>query len=170
MIPDLRAMSKNTRVVAAGLLMATMMNIRILGYLRDVIIYARFGQNRITDAYNAAFSILIFIYAVGGGPKLFFYPCIFQLYHTGKKRKAEVAVCAHCDYGFISGGNCYRIYLYARTDFDFGAGLQSPSHGFNYFLTRIMFLQVVLCHCQDFHGNIKFLSAFYRPCHWFGII
>jgi putative peptidoglycan lipid II flippase len=51
-------MSQNTRVVqAAGLLMVTMIVSRILGYLRDVVIYAQYGQNRITDAYNAAIII-----------------------------------------------------------------------------------------------------------------
>ncbi len=53
---------------AAGLLMVTMVIARILGYVRDVVIYSRFGQNYVTDAYNAAFSVPDFIYMllVGG--------------------------------------------------------------------------------------------------------
>ena len=47
---------------AAGFLMITMVVSRILGYLRDVFIYASFGQNNLTDAYNAAFSIPDFLY------------------------------------------------------------------------------------------------------------
>ncbi len=49
---------------AAGFLMITMVVSRILGYLRDVFIYASFGQNNLTDAYNAAFSIPDFLYMV----------------------------------------------------------------------------------------------------------
>lgn len=53
---------------AAGMLMLAMMTSRILGYVRDVLIYAKFGQNNLTDAYQAAFSIPDFLYLllVGG--------------------------------------------------------------------------------------------------------
>ena len=47
---------------AAGLLMASTMLSRVLGYLRDIIIAAAYGQTRITDAYHAAFSIPDFLY------------------------------------------------------------------------------------------------------------
>ncbi|MCR6544949.1 murein biosynthesis integral membrane protein MurJ [Dehalobacterium formicoaceticum] len=70
-------MSQNNRVVkAAGFLMVTMVVSRILGYLRDIIIYAQYGQNRITDAYNAAFSIPDFLYMllVGGALSSSFIP------------------------------------------------------------------------------------------------
>ena len=46
----------------AGFLMVTTLLARFLGYVRDVVIYYWFGQNYITDAYNAAFSIPDFIY------------------------------------------------------------------------------------------------------------
>ena len=56
-------MSKSRKVVeAASFIMICMVISRILGYVRDVIIYAQFGQNRISDAYNAAFSIPDFLY------------------------------------------------------------------------------------------------------------
>ena len=42
---------------AAGFLMVTMLVARLLGYVRDMVIYSWFGQTYITDAYNAAFSI-----------------------------------------------------------------------------------------------------------------
>ncbi len=44
-------------LAAANLLMLSTIASRILGYLRDVLIFAKFGQNNLTDAYNAAFSI-----------------------------------------------------------------------------------------------------------------
>lgn len=53
---------------AAGILIITVIISRILGYGREVAIYTLFGQNYITDAYRAAFSIPDFIYMllVGG--------------------------------------------------------------------------------------------------------
>ena len=51
---------------------------RILGYVRDVIIYSKFGQNYYTDAYNAAFSVpdLIYYLLVGGALSSAFIPVI----------------------------------------------------------------------------------------------
>jgi putative peptidoglycan lipid II flippase len=70
-------MTEGTRVAkAAGIIMASMIASRILGYLRDVVIYAQFGQNELTDAYNAAFSIPDFLYMilVGGALSSAFIP------------------------------------------------------------------------------------------------
>jgi len=66
---------------AAGFLMVTMVISRILGYARDVVLYNIFGQNRITDAYNAAFSIPDFLYSilVGGALSSAFIP-VFSSY------------------------------------------------------------------------------------------
>jgi len=76
-------------VKAAGLLMVTMIISRILGYLRDVFIYVQFGQNRITDAYNAAFSIPDFIYMilVGGALSAAFIPVFSSYIATGKEEE-----------------------------------------------------------------------------------
>ena len=49
---------------AANILMITMIASRALGYFRDVLIFAKFGQNSMTDAYNAAFSIPDFLYMI----------------------------------------------------------------------------------------------------------
>ncbi|WP_366924112.1 murein biosynthesis integral membrane protein MurJ [Metallumcola ferriviriculae] len=75
---------------AAGMIMVAMVISRILGYLRDVIIYAQFGQNRITDAYRAAFSIPDFLYMllVGGALSSAFIPVISSL--VAKEREEEV--------------------------------------------------------------------------------
>ncbi|HHX96075.1 MAG TPA: murein biosynthesis integral membrane protein MurJ [Clostridia bacterium] len=61
---------------AAGILMVAMIFSRILGYVRDMVIYAYFGQNNLTDAYNAAFSIPDFLYylLVGGALSSAFIP------------------------------------------------------------------------------------------------
>ena len=47
-------------VQAAGLLMASTILSRVLGYVRDIIISSAYGQGQMTDAYLAAFSIRIF--------------------------------------------------------------------------------------------------------------
>lgn len=76
-----------TRVVkAAGFLMITMVVSRLLGYVRDVVIYTRFGQNSYTDAYNAAFSIPDFLYMllVGGALSSAFIPVFSSYLATDK--------------------------------------------------------------------------------------
>lgn len=82
-------MSRGNRVAkAAGIIMISMMFSRILGYLRDVVIYAQFGQNRFTDAYNAAFSIPDFLYMilVGGALSSAFIP-VFSSYLANDKEQ-----------------------------------------------------------------------------------
>ncbi len=68
--------SKASLQAAANILMLTTIASRILGYLRDVLIFAKFGQNELTDAYNAAFSIPDFLYMilVGGALSSAFIP------------------------------------------------------------------------------------------------
>ncbi|MFZ5946021.1 MAG: murein biosynthesis integral membrane protein MurJ [Bacillota bacterium] len=66
---------------AAGLIMIAMTLSRIFGYIRDVVIYTKFGQDFRTDAYNAAFSIPDFLYylLVGGALSSAFIP-VFSSY------------------------------------------------------------------------------------------
>jgi len=82
-------MSTGTKVArAAGIIMAAMILSRIIGYVRDMVIYARFGQNNLTDAYNAAFSIPDFLYylLVGGALSSAFIP-VFSSYIATKKEE-----------------------------------------------------------------------------------
>lgn len=75
-------MSTGARVAkAAGILMFAMVLSRLIGYVRDMVIYASFGQNNLTDAYNAAFSIPDFLYylLVGGALSSAFIP-VFSSY------------------------------------------------------------------------------------------
>lgn len=61
---------------------------RLIGYVRDMVIYAQFGQNKFTDAYNAAFSIPDFLYylLVGGALSAAFIP-VFSSYIATKKEE-----------------------------------------------------------------------------------
>lgn len=72
---------------AAGLIMISMMLSRILGYVRDVVIYSKFGQVYLTDAYNAAFSIPDFLYylLVGGALSSAFIPVFSSYIATNKE-------------------------------------------------------------------------------------
>lgn len=82
-------MTTGTRVArAAGIIMVAMVLSRIIGYVRDMVIYARFGQNNLTDAYNAAFSIPDFLYylLVGGALSSAFIP-VFSSYIATKKEE-----------------------------------------------------------------------------------
>jgi len=75
-----REMSEGAKIAkAAGIITICMVVARILGYVRDALLYAIFGQNRITDIYNAAFSIPDFIYMIliGGALSSAFYPCFW---------------------------------------------------------------------------------------------
>ncbi len=71
---------------AAGLLMLTTLIARILGLLRDIIIYSWFGTSYATDAYVAAFSIpdLIYLLLVGGALSSAFIP-VFSGYLARKQ-------------------------------------------------------------------------------------
>ena len=81
-------MSAGTRIVrAAGIIMVAMVLSRIIGYVRDMVIYFRFGQNNLTDAYNAAFSIPDFLYylLVGGALSSAFIPVFSGYIATNKE-------------------------------------------------------------------------------------
>lgn len=86
-------MSGGKRVAkAAGMLMVAMILSRIIGYVRDMVIYARFGQNSFTDAYNAAFSIPDFLYylLVGGALSSAFIPVFSSLIATKKEKEGWI--------------------------------------------------------------------------------
>ncbi|MEG1867482.1 MAG: murein biosynthesis integral membrane protein MurJ [Clostridiales bacterium] len=79
---------------SAVMIMVSMIISRILGFVRDMIIYAKFGQGMYTDAYNAAFKIPDFIYMilVGGAFSAAFIPVISSYVAKNKQKEAwEVA-------------------------------------------------------------------------------
>jgi putative peptidoglycan lipid II flippase len=72
---------------AALLMMATIAVSRILGYGREVALYTMFGQNYMTDAYRAAFSLpdLLYLLLVGGALSSAFIPVFSAGLATGKE-------------------------------------------------------------------------------------
>lgn len=71
---------------AAVFLMITVIISRILGFGREAVLYSIFGQNYMTDAYRAAFSIPDFVYMmlVGGALSSAFIP-VFSSYIANKQ-------------------------------------------------------------------------------------
>lgn len=133
---------------AAGFIMTTMVLSRLLGYVRDVIIYANFGQNRITDAYNAAFSVPDFLYMllVGGALSSAFIP-VFSGY-LAQDRETEAWEVAGIVFNWmvilliagVGAGIVYTPYLINLLV----PGFPPESMGLTVQMTRIMFLQVIL--------------------------
>jgi pyruvate,water dikinase len=83
---------------AALLMMATIAVSRILGYGREVALYTMFGQNYMTDAYRAAFSLpdLLYLLLVGGALSSAFisafsgkYKSLFLANQGSKKQRLE---------------------------------------------------------------------------------
>ena len=90
----MEAQGKETVARAAGLLMASTILSRILGYVRDIIIAASFGQTRVTDAYHSAFSIPDFLYnlLVAGTVTAAFIPVFTRYIATDRQDEGwEVA-------------------------------------------------------------------------------
>lgn len=141
-------MSENTRVVkAAGFIMVAMVISRILGYLRDVIIYANFGQNRITDAYNAAFSIPDFLYMllVGGALSSSFIPVFSSYVATGKEEEGwkVASVVINLVMTLVTVGIVIGYFFTPQLIYLLVPGFDPAAMEMTVHLTRIMFIQVV---------------------------
>ncbi|MGE5544621.1 MAG: murein biosynthesis integral membrane protein MurJ [Bacillota bacterium] len=84
-MPEERTIAK-----VAGFLMVTTLMARLLGYVRDMVIYSWFGQTYVTDAYNAAFSIpdLIYMLLVGGALSSALIPVLGHYLARGEEEEA----------------------------------------------------------------------------------
>jgi len=141
-------MAKESRMMrTAGFIMLMMIVSRIFGYLRDVFIYAQFGQNRITDAYNAAFSVPDFLYMIiaGGALSSAFIPVFSGFIAKGQEEDGwEVAsvvvnvilvlLAVGISLGFLFTPQLIRLLV---------PGFEPQTMALTVFLTRVMFAQVV---------------------------
>jgi putative peptidoglycan lipid II flippase len=75
---------------AGGIMVASLFLSRVLGFVRDMVITARFGQNHLTDAYYASFQIpdLLFYLIAGGALSSAFIPVFSEYIHTGREDDA----------------------------------------------------------------------------------
>ncbi|MBC9785029.1 murein biosynthesis integral membrane protein MurJ [Heliobacterium chlorum] len=132
---------------AAGSIMLAMFISRILGFVREAVIGAKFGQNGVTDSYIAAFALPDFLYflLVGGALSTAFIPVFSSYVATDKERDGWVVAST-----FINGmilllgigvilGEIFTPQLIPLVAYDFkGETLERTI-----FLTRIMFPSVL---------------------------
>ena len=133
---------------SAVVVMLAMIVSRLLGYVRDVIIYAQIGQNHFTDAYNAAFKIpdCIYMILVGGALSAAFIPVVSSYLAKGKKE--EVWKFTSVVINVISGLLLLLViiaYIFAPQFIGFYvSGFDAETLELTVVLTRIMLLQAVL--------------------------
>jgi len=85
----LTRMAKTSLVSAAALVGSAMALSRVLGFFRNSVIAALFGQNNVTDAYNTAFLIpdTLYLILIGGGISSAFIPVLAR--YISEKREDE---------------------------------------------------------------------------------
>jgi putative peptidoglycan lipid II flippase len=75
---------------AGGIMVASLFLSRVLGFVRDMVITARFGQSEFTDAYIVSFQIpdLLFYLVAGGALSSAFIPVFTEYLHTDRESDA----------------------------------------------------------------------------------
>jgi len=130
---------------AAGIIAVTALVSRLLGFVRDWFIYTRFGENYLTDAFTAAFSIPDFIYMllVGGALSSAFIPVFSSYLATDREEESWKVASVIFNYTMIALiGFIILAFIYARPLLYLLAP-KLPLYYLNLaiFLTRIMFIQ-----------------------------
>ncbi|MBM7868013.1 murein biosynthesis integral membrane protein MurJ [Heliobacterium gestii] len=132
---------------AAGSIMLAMLISRILGFVREAVIGAKFGQNAITDSYNAAFALPDFLYflLVGGALSTAFIPVFSSYVATDKENDGWIvastfvnAMILLLSAGIILG-EIFTPQLIPLVAY----GFQGDTLERTVFLTRIMFPSVL---------------------------
>ncbi|MDD4550455.1 MAG: murein biosynthesis integral membrane protein MurJ [Syntrophomonadaceae bacterium] len=143
---------------AAVLLMITVIISRILGYGREVALYTIFGQNYITDAYRAAFSIPDFIYMllVGGALSSAFIPIFSACLATDREEEGWKSASIVFNYVILLLVVLIALaYLYTRPLINLLApGLPPDYISMAVDLTHIMFAQTFFMALNGFAMGI----------------
>lgn len=130
---------------AALLLSITVVLSRLLGYGRDVALYTLFGQNYITDAYQAAFSIPDFLYMLlaGGALSTAFIPVFSSYIVAGRDDEAWESASVMFNYSLlILLFLIVLAYIYTGPLMNLLApGIPNAYQDLAVVLTRIMFVQ-----------------------------
>ena len=155
---------------AAGILMVAMIFSRILGYVRDMVIYAYFGQNNLTDAYNAAFSIPDFLYylLVGGALSSAFIPVFAGYIATDEEEEGWrvastifnlviIVMLGAIVLGLIFTPSLIRLLV---------PGFSSADIALTVKMTRIMFYKLFMA-LNGISMEFEFISAFYSSGYRF---
>lgn len=127
---------------AGGLMTGLIFLSRVLGQVRDTIISYRFGQDAITDAYRAAFSVpdLLFFLIAGGALSSAFIPVFTQYWSTEEKDEAwKVFSIVATLMGIIVVGLVVLAEVFAGPLLDLVApGLQGESRDMAVTMSRIV--------------------------------
>lgn len=149
---------------AAVILMVTVIISRILGYGREVALYTIFGQNYITDAYRAAFSIPDFLYMllVGGALSSAFIPVFSACLATGRDKEGWKSASIVFNYVILLLIVLIAFaYLYTRPLINLLApGLPADYISLAVELTHIMFLQTFFMALNGFAMGI--LNSYHK--------
>ncbi|MDD2420645.1 MAG: murein biosynthesis integral membrane protein MurJ [Heliobacteriaceae bacterium] len=132
---------------AAGSIMLAMLISRLLGFVREAVIGAKFGQNEITDAYIAAFTLPDFLYflLVGGALSAAFIPVFSSFVATNREEEGWVVASTFVNIMlFLLGcgivlGEIFTPYLMPLVAYDFKGETLAQA----IYLTRIMFPSVL---------------------------
>lgn len=152
---------------AANIIMITMVFSRILGFVRDIIIYVQFGQNSYTDAYNAAFSIPDFLYMllVGGALSSAFIP-VFSSY-IAKNQEEEgwqvVSIVFNWIMCFLVIGVTLGIIFTPTLVNILVPGFDEATLNLTVILTRIMFIQVIFMSLSGISTGILHSHKIFVP-------
>ena len=141
-------LAQSSVMKAAGFMAATTIISRLLGYLRDVIIYHKFGQNYMTDAYNAAFSVPDFLYMilVGGALSSAFVPVISGYINTNREKEGWETASIVFNWTMVlliigtALGVIFTPYIVQKW---LVPGFSSEAASLTVILTRIMFAQAI---------------------------
>lgn len=153
---------------AANILMIAMLLSRLLGYVRDIIILAKFGQNSYTDAYNAAFSVpdTLYMLLVGGALSAAFIP-IFSSYLARQEEKQgwkSVSIIFNWIMLLMVIGVTLGIVLAPQFVDILVPGFDSTTKHLTISLTRIMFIQVIfMCFAGISTGILQSYKNFTAP-------
>ncbi len=164
--------SGTTLLAAANLLMLSTIASRILGYLRDVLIFAKFGQNNLTDAYNAAFSIPDFLYMilVGGALSSAFIP-VFSSY-LARNQETEgwrvLSIIFNWIMLLLILGVTFGVIFAPQLVDVLVPGFDPGTKTLTVNLTRIMFVQVIFMCLSGISTGI--LQKFHRSGFGFGAL
>ena len=127
---------------ATGLMMATVLLSRLLGFLRDALIAKYFGRGPQTDAYNAAFTVpdLLFYLLQSGALSSTIVPIITEYRQQGKDKAADktVSIVASTIFVFIGLLICV-MWIYARAlTIGLNLGFSEATVNLSVPLTRIL--------------------------------
>ncbi|MGI5825097.1 MAG: murein biosynthesis integral membrane protein MurJ, partial [Bacillota bacterium] len=160
--------AKSGVLQAANILMIAMLLSRLLGYVRDIIILAKFGQNSYTDAYNAAFSVpdTLYMLLVGGALSAAFIP-IFSSYIARKEEEQgwkSVSIIFNWIMLLMVIGVTLGIILAPYFVKILVPGFDAATMHLTVCLTRIMFIQVIfMCFAGISTGILQSYKNFTAP-------